>query len=141
MSSIKRTDCPNEENNIPCLHLSSGLPGPAGRPRIEENNRPLADTTINFVHNEPEKIKKNEDLESASFTQKKTMAQGMMDLALVTANCNQLRSVLDMRLIHPYYLMSFYLIIFSLSLQVIVGMSLLYTNRSVEDFIDSFLHH
>jgi hypothetical protein len=53
----------------------------------------------------------------------------MMDLALVSANCNQLRYVLDMNSMHPYYLTSLILIICSLTLQVIVGLVLLYSNR------------
>lgn len=58
-------------------------------------------------------------------------AQGMMDLALVSANCNQLRYVLDMSAIHPYFLTSMALILCSLTLQVIVGLMLLYSNRQV----------
>jgi Ninjurin len=64
-----------------------------------------------------------------SFVQKKNIAQGMMDLALVSANCNQLRYVLDMNHMHPYYMVSLVLIGTSLALQVIVGLGLLYSNR------------
>lgn len=53
----------------------------------------------------------------------------MMDLALVSANCNQLRYVLDMNELHPYYTVSLILIGTSLALQVIVGLGLLYSNR------------
>lgn len=67
--------------------------------------------------------------EVQSFVQKKNMAQGMMDLALVSANCNQLRYVLDSRAVHPYFLTSLILIISSLAMQVVVGIVLLYSNR------------
>lgn len=67
--------------------------------------------------------------EVQNFIQKKNMAQGMMDLALVSANCNQLRYVLDMSSMHPYFITSLCLIISSLALQVIVGICLLYSNR------------
>lgn len=67
--------------------------------------------------------------EVESFIQKKNMAQGMMDLALVSANCNQLRYVLDMSSIHPYFFTSLCLILSSLALQVVVGVVLLYSNR------------
>lgn len=53
----------------------------------------------------------------------------MMDLALVSANCNQLRYVLDMANTHPYFITSMALILSSLLLQVIVGLVLLYSNR------------
>lgn len=48
----------------------------------------------------------------------------MMDLALVSANCNQLRYVLDMNELHPYYTTSLILIGTSLALQVIVGLGM-----------------
>lgn len=67
--------------------------------------------------------------EVQSFVQKKNLAQGMMDLALVSANCNQLRYVLDMSSMHPYFLTSLSLILCSLALQVIVGLVMLYGNR------------
>lgn len=67
--------------------------------------------------------------EVESFIQKKNLAQGMMDLALVSANCNQLRYVLDMSSIHPYFFTSLALILSSLILQVVVGVVLLYSNR------------
>ena len=67
--------------------------------------------------------------EVQNFIQKKNLAQGMMDLALVAANCNQLRYVLDMSTMHPYFLTSLILIITSLVLQVTVGIVLLYSNR------------
>jgi hypothetical protein len=63
--------------------------------------------------------------------QKKSIAQGMMDLALVSANTNQLRYVIDMSDHHPYYMTSLALIITSLVLQVVVGVALLYSNRWV----------
>lgn len=48
---------------------------------------------------------------------------------LVSANCNQLRYVLDMSNSHPYFVVSMTLILSSLLLQVIVGLVLLYSNR------------
>lgn len=55
----------------------------------------------------------------SQFLQKKSLAQGMMDLALVSANTNQLRTVLDQQATHPYFATSLSLIIGSLILQVI----------------------
>lgn len=65
----------------------------------------------------------------AQYVQKKSLAQGMMDLALVSANTNQLRYVLDVRNTHPYFYVSLGLIISSLILQVIVGLALIWNSR------------
>ena len=53
------------------------------------------------------------------YAHKKTLAQGMMDIALLSANANQLRYVLEMGARHPYYYPSLVLIPLSLFLQVI----------------------
>ncbi|KAJ8920676.1 hypothetical protein NQ315_004815 [Exocentrus adspersus] len=52
------------------------------------------------------------------YQHKKTLAQGMMDLALFSANANQLRYVLESFNRHPYYFASLGLISVSLILQV-----------------------
>ncbi|XP_053674690.1 ninjurin-A-like [Anopheles nili] len=64
-----------------------------------------------------------------SFVQKKSFAQNMMDIALLSANTNQLRYVVDLGDKHPYYLTSLVLISASLVMQVIVGLTMLYLNR------------
>lgn len=62
------------------------------------------------------------DLESIPdvnvYQHKKTLAQGMMDLALFSANANQLRYVLESFNRHPFFYPSLVLISFSLILQV-----------------------
>lgn len=52
------------------------------------------------------------------YQQKKNLAQGMMDLALLSANANQLRYVLETYVRHPYYWFSLISITISLILQV-----------------------
>lgn len=52
------------------------------------------------------------------YQHKKTLAQGMMDLALFSANANQLRYVLESFDRHPYYYPSVALIAISLIIQV-----------------------
>ena len=52
------------------------------------------------------------------YQHKKTLAQGMMDLALLSANANQLRYVLESYNRHPYYHFSLVFISMSLVLQV-----------------------
>lgn len=55
------------------------------------------------------------------YQHKKTLAQGMMDLALFSANANQLRYVIESFNRHPYYYPSLILISFSLLLQVSIN--------------------
>uniref|UniRef100_A0A182WIB9 Peptidase S1 domain-containing protein n=1 Tax=Anopheles minimus TaxID=112268 RepID=A0A182WIB9_9DIPT len=67
--------------------------------------------------------------ELSSFVQKKSFAQNMMDIALLSANTNQLRYVIDLGDKHPYYMTSLLLIIVSLVMQIVVGLSMVYLNR------------
>ncbi|XP_056631280.1 ninjurin-1 isoform X1 [Diorhabda sublineata] len=62
------------------------------------------------------------------YQHKKTLAQGMMDLALFSANANQLRYVLDSYQRHPYYWPSFIFIVLSLSMQVMVSIGLIWNS-------------
>lgn len=52
------------------------------------------------------------------YQNKKTLAQGMMDLALLSANANQLRYVLAVGVNHPYYYVGVIFISISIILQV-----------------------
>ncbi|CAH2243627.1 jg23552 [Pararge aegeria aegeria] len=61
--------------------------------------------------------------------QKKNLAQGMMDLALLSANANQLRYVLESSSAHPYYYPSLTFISLSIILQVAVGIGLIMNSR------------
>ncbi|XP_065164039.1 uncharacterized protein NijA [Atheta coriaria] len=73
------------------------------------------------------------DLESIpdvnQYQHKKTLAQGMMDLALFSANANQLRYVLESFDRHPYYYPSVILISLSILLQVAIGLGLILNSR------------
>ncbi|KAF5298332.1 hypothetical protein FQR65_LT01110 [Abscondita terminalis] len=72
------------------------------------------------------------DLESIPdinvYQHKKTLAQGMMDLALFSANANQLRYVLESNQ-HPYYYPGVILISISLIFQVAIGVGLIWNSR------------
>lgn len=63
------------------------------------------------------------------YQHKKTLAQGMMDLALLTANANQLRYVLESFKRHPYYYPSIIFISISIIFQVAVGVGLILNSR------------
>lgn len=63
------------------------------------------------------------------YQHKKTLAQGMMDLALLSANANQLRYVLESYDRHPYYYPSLIFISMSIILQIAVGVGLIWNSR------------
>jgi len=87
------------------------------------------DTHKNIVINEPAVIQKSIDTTDKrskdyttkvnSFAAKKTVAQGMMDVALITANANQLRYLIEYQRNSPTFYLIMILIIISLLLQVI----------------------
>ncbi|CAG4953450.1 unnamed protein product [Colias eurytheme] len=64
-----------------------------------------------------------------TYQQKKNLAQGMMDLALLSANANQLRYVLESASSHPYYYPSLTFIALSIVLQIGVGVGLIMNSR------------
>ncbi|XP_063385052.1 ninjurin-A isoform X1 [Cydia fagiglandana] len=64
-----------------------------------------------------------------TYQQKKNLAQGMMDLALLSANANQLRYVLESSTSHPYFYPSLAFISISILLQVAVGVGLIMNSR------------
>lgn len=72
------------------------------------------------------------------YQQKKSLAQGMMDLALLSANANQLRYVLESYQRHPYFYFSLVFISTSIICQVAVGVGLIWKSRynikNEEDF-------
>ncbi|XP_044759631.1 ninjurin-1-like [Coccinella septempunctata] len=66
---------------------------------------------------------------SNSYAAKKTVAQGMMDIALITSNANQLRYLMEYASETKTYYLNLVLISISLLLQVAVGVSLLFKGR------------
>ncbi|XP_014482452.1 PREDICTED: ninjurin-1-like [Dinoponera quadriceps] len=64
-----------------------------------------------------------------TFAAKKTVAQGMMDVALITANANQLRYLFEYQRNSPTFYFIVILIAISLLLQVAVGVSLIFKGR------------
>ncbi|XP_029035236.1 ninjurin-A-like [Osmia bicornis bicornis] len=67
--------------------------------------------------------------QSNSYAAKKTVAQGMMDVALITANANQLRYLIEYQRHSPTFLIILTLIVISLMLQIAVGVSLIFKGR------------
>ncbi|XP_011315157.1 ninjurin-1 [Fopius arisanus] len=64
-----------------------------------------------------------------TYSAKKTVAQGMMDVALITANANQLRYLVEYQRESPTFWFIVFLIAISLSLQIAVGVSLIFKGR------------
>ncbi|XP_014773313.1 ninjurin-1 isoform X2 [Octopus bimaculoides] len=59
------------------------------------------------------------------YATKKTMAQGLLDVALLMSNASQLKAILDVGEAHDYYHALVAIVIISISLQVITGILLL----------------
>lgn len=76
-----------------------------------------------------DKHEKQCPLDANIYATRKTVAQGMMDIALLTANASQLKHVLATAETHDYYLISLTLIGTSMALQVIVGILLVVVGR------------
>lgn len=64
-----------------------------------------------------------------TYAAKKTVAQGMMDVALITANANQLRYLFEYQRYSPTFYPILVLIVVSLILQIAVGISLIFKGR------------
>ncbi|XP_076286996.1 ninjurin-A [Lasioglossum baleicum] len=99
-----------------------------------DKNLELDTVVEEVVINDPTMIvdttdKKSKYKQSNTFAAKKTVAQGMMDVALITANANQLRYLLEYQKNTNTFLLILTLIIVSLSLQVAVGIGLVFKGR------------
>lgn len=70
------------------------------------------------------------------YQQKKTLAQGMMDIALLSANANQLRYVLELPADNrnAFFHISLTFIILSLIIQVKIYINLFILNRPLSNF-------
>ena len=63
------------------------------------------------------------------YQQKKSIAQGMLDLAFLSANANQLRYVLESLDSHPYSYFCLVFIVLSILFQIAVGLGLILNSR------------
>merc|ERR1712020_758917 len=69
--------------------------------------------------------KRRQGLDANRYATKKTIAQGMLDVALLTANASQLKYVLQLGDKHPFYELMISLIVISIILQALQGAFLL----------------
>ncbi|XP_046400281.1 ninjurin-A-like isoform X2 [Ischnura elegans] len=120
---------PAGAGDVPGVPISPRHPDREGS---DERERPFAapfPPTPGFPP-EPEKIPRGRGgVDINVYAHKKTLAQGMMDLALLSANANQLRYVLDTGSDHPYFYVGLVLISSSIFLQVAVGIGLILNSR------------
>lgn len=84
---------------------------------LEENDKPA-------FRSAPEVVTPDVNV----YQHKKTLAQGMMDLALLSANANQMRYVLQTDGQHRYFYPSLTMISLSLFLQIAVGIGLIWNS-------------
>lgn len=75
-------------------------------------------------------------LDANRYATKKTIAQGMLDVALLTANASQLKYVLQVGEKHEFYTLMLGLIIISIILQVIIGVLSLSLNLLRDCYVD-----
>ncbi|GAB1597856.1 ninjurin-2-like isoform X1 [Argonauta hians] len=79
--------------------------------------------------NKPEDVKPNERppvvFNYYRYATKKTMAQGLLDVALLMSNASQLKAILDVGEAHDYYHALVAIVVISICLQVITGILLL----------------
>jgi hypothetical protein len=66
-------------------------------------------------------VENNKPLDANSYATKKTIAQGMLDIALLTANASQLKYVLQVGQQHEFYTLMVSLICISIVLQACQG--------------------
>ncbi|KDR20905.1 ninjurin-2 isoform X3 [Zootermopsis nevadensis] len=69
----------------------------------------------------PEMGNRGKPLDANSYATKKTIAQGMLDIALLTANASQLKYVLQIGHQHEFYTLMLWLISVSIVLQACQG--------------------
>ncbi|KAF7988373.1 hypothetical protein HCN44_000946 [Aphidius gifuensis] len=66
-------------------------------------------------------INQVKSLDANRYATKKTIAQGMLDIALLTANASQLKYILQVGRQHEFYTLMLTLICLSIGLQAVIG--------------------
>lgn len=118
-----------ENDEQPGISHRAGPDGKSDKPEPVDGSKPAlpADIPPGIFTYPPDDVETGNDIPDLEtpilpdvnvYQHKKTLAQGMMDLALFSANANQLRYVLESTSRHPYFYPSVVLISFSLIMQV-----------------------
>ncbi|XP_015604251.1 ninjurin-2 isoform X6 [Cephus cinctus] len=81
----------------------------------------MATTTVSPMNAENGNMSGVKSLDANRYATKKTIAQGMLDIALLTANASQLKYILQVGTQHEFYILMLSLICVSIGLQAVVG--------------------
>ncbi|XP_011315166.1 ninjurin-2 isoform X4 [Fopius arisanus] len=81
-----------------------------------------AAATVGPIVGENGNLNTVKSLDANRYATKKTIAQGMLDIALLTANASQLKYILQVGKQHEFYTLMLTLICVSIGLQAIVGL-------------------
>ncbi|XP_050352308.1 ninjurin-1 isoform X1 [Nymphalis io] len=97
-----------------------------GNKRKSESDLSTKEANINEVLNNQdastEVFEAVKGLDANRYATKKTVAQGMLDIALLTSNASQLKYVLQVGSKHEFYMLLVVLISISIVLQLLVGL-------------------
>ncbi|XP_012259854.1 ninjurin-1-like [Athalia rosae] len=118
------------EVHIPVSEKEMEMRNREGFVNPDEVNKVSKISIKKILSDDPDAKNRSGNSKPASYAAKKTAAQGMMDIALLTSNANQLKNLVeyqDSSLISFYFI--FALILISLGLQVGVGVGLIFKGR------------
>lgn len=117
----------NKDNNCVVLELDRQIKQGGNHMIVDVPEESVVDGPIEvakaIINGVQAKKRSNDD---HSYASKKNVAEGMMDIALLTANANQLRFLITYNTDSKTFHMSVGLIILSLVLQVCVGIALIF---------------
>lgn len=102
-------------------------------------NLPTKDALPEYEVADEEKITPIKPLDANRYATKKTIAQGMLDIALLTANASQLKYILQVGPRHEFYALMLGLISTSMILQVLNGIIMVILSTSYN--INKTKHH
>uniref|UniRef100_A0A1B6CB79 Ninjurin-1 n=1 Tax=Clastoptera arizonana TaxID=38151 RepID=A0A1B6CB79_9HEMI len=81
----------------------------------------MANAVVGSMRPEDKEERLPLSLDANRYATKKTIAQGMLDIALLTANASQLKYILQVGQKHEFYSLMLCLIVSSIVLQILVG--------------------
>ncbi|XP_059491262.1 ninjurin-1 isoform X2 [Neocloeon triangulifer] len=88
---------------------------------MEMNNRVGNGNSVTPMDDENPGRRVHKAIDANRYASKKTLAQGMLDIALLTANASQLKYILQVGKQHEFYTLMVTLISVSIVLQVVLG--------------------
>ncbi|KOB78022.1 Uncharacterized protein OBRU01_03148 [Operophtera brumata] len=117
------------DNKPHILDVGDGELDDKSEPEMHDDGVGTADDGTIYPGPKYSRILHSQTIDVNTYQQKKNLAQGMMDLALLSANANQLRYVLESASSHPYYYPSLVFISLSIIFQIAVGVGLILNSR------------